>query len=240
MVLVNRKRLADAKLKAFDDAYGDTIGIQNTILPDNENFTDEDAAKWEQSLLIKNNTDDLEIRKERIVQKLFYPNGVLERSTAEFMQQQLQALGFNVYVIENRFWNGSEYQVEDPDLISTKDAALGLGNLGQFGLGSELAGIDYTRIIANFINEDLDNEFFNTPFVTPPVLGTKGLGDIALGGQTANQLDREIQLQGSLFIGGPSYPSFASVDKDREEEFIQTILKFKPVQTICFAYINFN
>lgn len=233
------KRITDAKLKAFDDAYAETLGIQDSILPDNDNFDSQDADNWERVLLLPKNITDLELRKQRIARQLFYPNNIVERSTAEFMQDQLQQAGFNVNVIENRFWNGSEFEVQDPDVIGTQDMESGLPESGIYESAGEIPGTDYTSIIANSIDETLDNEFFNAPVLTPIESGTIESGTSESGGSGIISLDREIQLQGTFFVGGASFPSIVDLPLERKEEFRQLVLKFKPVQTLAFEYINY-
>lgn len=234
------KRLIDAKLKAFDDAYAALLGVTNSILPDNDDFDEIDAAKWEQTLRLLSNISDLEERKKRISQKLNYPNGVVERLNKDFIQEQLQAAGFNVYIIENRFWNGSEYEIIDPDTLTDKISQLGIGELGSVELGGTIAGVNYTGIIANFVDEDLDGNFFESEVINPPQLGEQKLGTFELGGLTSERLSREKQLQASFFVGGSSFPSFVNIDANRKDEFRQLLLKLKPMHTLGYLYINYR
>lgn len=234
------KRLTDAKLKSFDTAYEDTIGIQDSILPDNDNFDSVDADRWERVLQIPSNTTDLEIRKQRIARQLYYPSGVVERSNYEFIQEQIRAAGFDVYIVENRFWNGSEFEIIDPDTLATQDMESGLPESGVYESAGEIPGIDYTNIIANFIDESLDNGFFTAPVISPVESGVFESGTIESGGGGGISLDRDIQLQASFFIGGSSFPSIVDVDITRKDEFRQLILKLKPNHTLGFEYINYT
>lgn len=232
------KRLVDSKLKAFDQAYTDAIGIQNTTLPDNSEFDEQDATNWERALLLPSNITDLELRKQRIERQLYYPAGIVERSHYKFIEEQIRAAGFDVYIIENRFWNGSAFEIVDPDLIGTQDVELGIIELGNFELGGEIAGVNYTEIIANFVDSAEDANYFSAPPTNPLELGDLELGVSELGGGNAT-LPREKQLQASFFIGGSSFPSIVDVDINRKDEFRQLVLKLKPLQTLCFAYINY-
>lgn len=234
------KRLIDARLKAFDNAYASLLGVTDSILPDNDKFDENDATNWEQTLRILSNLTDLEERKKRISRQLFYPNGIVERLNKQFIQEQLQSVGFDVYIQENRFWNGTEYEVVDPDTLSDKVSQLGLGNLGNVELGGTIPGVNYTGIVANYVDEDLDNKFFDTEITNPPQLGENQLGTFELGGLTTTRLSREIQLQASFFIGGPSFPSFVNIDSNRKDEFRQLVLKLKPAHTLAFLYINYT
>jgi len=232
------KRLADAKLKIFDDAYAEVIGILNSILPDNDKFDETDASNWEKVLQIALNITDLEQRKDRIAQKIYYPNGIVERSHYQFIEDQIRAAGFDVYIIENRFWNGSEFEITDPDTLGTQDVELGTVELGDFELAGEIQGVNYTRIIANSLDDSIDNNFFNAVLEDPVELGTVELNDFELGGGGSIGLPREQQLQQSFFIGGSSFPSIVDIDSNRKDELIQLVLTYKPLHTIGFAYIN--
>lgn len=80
----------------------DADSILDHILPDNPNFTAYDALLWETRLGINSNpATDLEDRKAAIIQKLNHPGNILARQSADYIQQQLQLAGFNVYVHEN-------------------------------------------------------------------------------------------------------------------------------------------
>ena len=206
-IATDGKRFTDAKLKAYDRAYADTKSILNTILPDNSEFDETDADRWEMTLLIEKNLSNLEERKQRILRRLTYPNNVLERSHYQFIENQIRAAGFDVYITENRFWNGMEYEIVDPDTIGTQQMELGLPELGVNELDGTIAGVDYTGIIANYIDDSIDNAFFTAPTTTPLELGDFELGDAELGEGGAIGLSREIQLQASFFIGGKSFPS---------------------------------
>jgi len=46
--------------------------------------------------------------------------------------------------------------------------------------------------------------------------------------------------ESSFFIGGEVAGTFANIDLNRRDEFRQTILKIKPVQTVCYLLINYN
>ena len=77
------------------------------ILPDNDNFTDEDATLWEQRLGLKVNTGiDLATRKSLILRKYAYPGDEIYRANWGFIERQLRLAGYDVYVQENRFPDG--------------------------------------------------------------------------------------------------------------------------------------
>lgn len=234
------KMLANAKLMAFDDAYSEIIGVLNTILPDNSEFDGQDATNWERALQIPLNTTDLEERKAKIARQLYYPNGVVERSHYKFVEDQIRAAGFDVYLIENRFWNGSEFEIVDPDSVGTQGAEYGIIEYGDFEYGGEVVGVDYTRIIANSIDDDIDNGFFDAVLEDPVEYGTMEYGNFEYGGGGSIGLPREQQLQQSFFLGGSSFPTIVDVPESRKDELIQLVLKLKPLHTIGFAYINWT
>jgi len=90
-----------------DQAYNDALSTLNSALPDNEDFTEEDAAQWEHRLgLITNEAVLLDTRKAAIIRKMNHPGTVPARQHFTYLEGQLQAAGFDVYVHENRFDDG--------------------------------------------------------------------------------------------------------------------------------------
>lgn len=76
----------------------------DSVYPDNENFTEEDADIWEYQLGITEISGlDLDIRKNNILLKLGYPNNVESRTSLSFIQSQLNNAGFDLFVHENTF-----------------------------------------------------------------------------------------------------------------------------------------
>ena len=87
---------------SFVRAVNDARAIINETLPDNEDFTARDAALWEFRLgLITNESVDIELRRQAIIRKLSHPNNVQARQGPRFIESQLQAAGFNVFIHEN-------------------------------------------------------------------------------------------------------------------------------------------
>lgn len=98
---VNEK-LNNAIRQSETDVFNSALGVLDTILPDNENFTTEDATRWEQRLgLIVNENVPLPDRMDAIKRKMNHPGTILARQSAGYIQDQLQAAGFNVWVHEN-------------------------------------------------------------------------------------------------------------------------------------------
>lgn len=200
------KGLAVSEAKAYQDA----LGILNSILPDNDFFTAQDAADWERRLgLITNEAVSLTDRKAAIKRKMNHPGVVKARQHYLYIQGQLRAAGFDVYVHENRFPDGmGGYVSYDPLSIvgTSKETAFQHGDLqhGDFQHGSS-----FNAIIANHIDEAKD-KIFDIP-----------------------------SYESTFFIGASYLGVYASVDKNRKDEFRQLILKLKPVQMVGFLFINY-
>lgn len=196
-----------------NQAYLDARAILNSILPDNDQFTENDASDWERRLgLITNSAVPLADRKLAILRKMNHPGSIAARQNYRYLQGQLQAAGFDVYVYENRFPDGGGGYVTHNPADLTYGAGLVQVQHGdvQHGVPIQHGGL-FQNIIANHIDEASDWLF--------------NIGD---------------NLRSTFFIGGPSLGAFASVNEDRKNEFRQLILKIKPVQTVGYLFINYN
>jgi hypothetical protein len=121
--------------------------IYDSILADNENFTESDATNWERALgLFNQNELTLAIRKQSILRRYKHPGGILYRQSALYLQGQLQDAGFNVYVHENR-----------PTLYQFVSAIYGQVQYGQVNYG-DTSIVGYT-IVANSLDEIEDSTF---------------------------------------------------------------------------------
>jgi len=216
-------------------AYNAALGVLDSILPDNPNFTAENASEWERRLGMINGTGvDLEDRKLAIKRKMNHPGTMKPRENWMNLEHQLQAAGFNVWVHENRFWNGVTWVTIDPAeaLVNVDYGQLGEAQLGENQLGSDLS-------------------YYNTLFEFTQ-LGTFQLGGRELGGYTynnkvvnfieqskdANFYEGE-NLRATFYIGGETFGTFAEVPEVRKEEFRQLILKLKEVQTVAYLLIDY-
>jgi hypothetical protein len=139
-------------------AYEMSLALLFKILPDTENFTEEDAANWEKALgLITNTSLTLEERKTNIERKIQFPGTVLARQHHLYMQGELQKVGFNVFVNENRVpIGGGDYEIVNPVPAVYAQFAYGEAAYGAQGLGN------FTKI-ANYIDETLDDSFIFGP-----------------------------------------------------------------------------
>lgn len=205
--------LAKSEQRAYDDA----VSIQDSMLPDNTGFTADDATDWERRLgLITKTAVSLADRKLAIERKMKHPGDIPARQHFLYLEGQLKAAGFNVFVFENRF---DLY----PDTFKTRSPNEILGLVGeaaqysgalqygqsQYG-GQQEIGSVYEFVIANNIDAAKD-AFFDTG----------------------------ADLRSTFFIGGTPVGTFASVDADREQEFRQTVLRIKPAQSIAFLFVQY-
>lgn len=193
-------------------AYEDALSILNVILPDNMNFTADDATRWEERLgLITNDSVSLEDRKAVIIRKMNHPGKIPARQNWLYLEQQLQAAGFDVYVYENNFGGVT---LSPTDIIGSGLSGISIHGLSAHGEGvhgNVNTGSVYQNCVANYINEILDYWF--------------DVGD---------------NLRNTFYISGPYIDTFADVPLERKEEFRQLILRIKPVQTIAFLFVNFT
>ena len=128
--------------------------ILNSILPDNPFFTEEDAFNWENALgLFIQPSLDLEERKAAILRRMKHPGEIPARQHYLYLQGQLQAVGFNVYVHENRIdAGGGQYEI-----INVIDALY--DNFKYDETLYDNAGIGDFSIIANYVSESKDAGF---------------------------------------------------------------------------------
>lgn len=130
------------------------VGILDSILPDNDNFNEEDAFNWESALgLYIQPGISLSDRKAAILRKMQHPGTIKARQHYLYLQGQLQSAGFNVYVHENRTdIGGGNYEIVDI-IDATYDNFLydetTYGNVGV---------TEFTKI-ANYVDESKDDLF---------------------------------------------------------------------------------
>lgn len=123
--------------------------ILNSMLPDNNDFTTDDATRLEEYYgIITNSSVSLADRKDAIIRKMNHPGDILARQSADYIQGQLQLAGFNVYVhettdsIENLGYGGTSVQAGDAQAGET-----------QFG------HLLYNDKIVNSLDPDVDMVF---------------------------------------------------------------------------------
>lgn len=182
----------------------------DSVFPDNENFSLQDAELWEYRLgLISNNLLTLEQRKQVILRKMSYPGNVRARQSPLFIENQLQLAGFDVWIHENKFYEGGEWVYKTPnDIIALSLTEIQHSNSVQHGGGTQhgFSGFD---VIAN---EAVVNESFSV-----------GIDN----------------LWSTFFIGGENLGDIAIVPENRLIEFKELVLKLKPAHTTAFTFINY-
>lgn len=198
--------LAESEKRAWDDG----VSTLNSTLPDNNSFTADDATAWERRLgLITNDAVSLADRKAAIIRKINHPGTIPARENYRFLERQLQAAGFDVYVHENRFPNGmGGYITKTPEEIV--GGASSSVQLGDSQLGDSQLGDGRWDLVANYIDETIDANF-----------------NIGLNNRS------------TFFISSSYISDFADVDIERKEEFRQLILRTKPTQTVAYLFVNY-
>lgn len=151
-------------------AYLDAVSILDSMIPDNANFTTDDASDWERRLgMITNSSTPLEDRKAAILRKMAYPGVNPARSHYLYLERQLQLAGFDVYVHEN-------IPAQSPGAVNA--AILGHAQYNTFNYGGFNYGGYVNAIVANQIDAEQDLAFNVgdnqrcTFFIGGQVLGT--------------------------------------------------------------------
>lgn len=133
--------------------YEDAKSILNAILPDNDNFTIDDATDWERRLgMITNQSTSLYNRKLAIIRKLQYPGKNPAKGHYLNLERELQLAGFDVYVHENI-----------PAITPFAFSGINTTQTIQHGqiqhAQQNQHGLTYTNKIANHIDESKDLYF---------------------------------------------------------------------------------
>ncbi len=148
----------------------------SNIIPDNDLFSETDAENWERRLALDYDVDTLtlEQRKAEILRKLSYPGGYKNTLSLEFIQYQLRASLFDVYVYRN------------PDQSQPAN----------------------TELIANSVDKEdafTVSNYYHT-----------------------------------FIIAGSTITTQAQINLQRRDEFIRKVLKYKPMNMVCFLLSNIN
>lgn len=150
------EKLHKAIASSLGTTHDDARSILNSILPDNDEFSEADATDWERRLgLITNEAVPLADRKLAIQRKMQYPGTIPARQNFRYLEGQLQAAGFDVYVHENRFDDGmGGYETK------TLEEVVGGGGIaaqyGDFQYGDSQYGGLSPNTVVNHIDEAAD------------------------------------------------------------------------------------
>lgn len=188
----------------------DAIQTVNSALPDNENFNEDDIELWAFRLgLTLADSLSIEEKKQAILRKFAYPSNIKARQNPLFIEFQLRLAGFDVYVHENRFFEGGEWVFKTPDEVANVGVSESQhGEPSQHGPGFTHGSAQF-NVIAN--------------------LAIPGPESYSVGSN----------LYATFFIGGEILGDFATVPENRVIEFKELVLKLKPAQTVAFTFINF-
>lgn len=156
-------------------ALNSAISVLDSILPDNDNFTILDAEIWEKRLgLITNNLTTLSDRKLAIKRKLNHPSDIKSRQHYLFLERELQAAGFNVYIHENNF---SGVTKTPSGVVATPQNAVHRTGFkhGQFNHGGT-----FSEKIVNSIYNSVDSVFdIGSDYRSTFFIGGQTVGDFA-------------------------------------------------------------
>jgi hypothetical protein len=140
------RRFVDAKLKAISDLIEFSDRILDQALPDNDNFSEFDCNTWERNLGLNNSNLDLATRKTIILNRITKKDIKNYTNTKDYLQTVLRNSGFDVYVHENRVWNGTRHEAVNP--IGSYYDAIVYDNFYY-----DDYGISYDSYVCNYINK---------------------------------------------------------------------------------------
>lgn len=176
-------------------AWRDALSTFDSMLADNANFSEEDATAWERRLGLINGTGlDLEVRKLLILQQYNFPGEILARGFWLYVQQQLRAAGFDVYVYENRFFEMGSWVTKSP--IEILGGGITENQLADNQLGDAQLGGAYNQLVANSIEQSIDSNFnVGSNFRSTFFIGGSPLGTYAYVPQELERQFRQLVLK---------------------------------------------
>lgn len=135
--------------------YNDVLQIQNDMLPDNPLFDIGDAHDWYRRLgLFDSGSVSLTDMKAAIRQKMSWAGTPLNRQSRVYIEEQLRAAGFDVYVYENNFGGVAMTPAEILG-IPTGQAFYGNFDYGQLNYGA-LYSMEGISVIFNYLEPEKD------------------------------------------------------------------------------------
>jgi len=158
-----------------------------------------------------------------------HPGEIPARQSDDYLQQQLQAAGFNVYVHRNS---------TDITVGSAIAIAAGIAICGTAICGTAICGSEYSAFSEWFYEEQCGSA----------ICGTAICGGKYYNNKVVNWIDYVKDIffnigdnnRSTFFIGGQVFGTFTNVDVERREEFRQLILRLKPVHSVAYLLIDYN
>lgn len=200
--------ISEAKL------YREAMLILDSAIADSSNFTADDATHWERVLAIFSGGSSVALadRVLAINRKIAHPGTTKPRQNWRYVQAQLQAAGFDVYVHENKFSDGlGGFTTKTPDeILGSLSGTAVFEDATEFEDGVEFGGLAIAKV-ANWIDEVEDDSF---------VIGSN--------------------YRSTFYIAGETITDFVDLPVERKNEFRQLVLQLKPAQTVAFLFINFT
>lgn len=191
----------------------DALNVLDVMIPDNDNFTIDDAHDWYRRLgIYDSGTVSLSDMKAAILQKMSWAVNPINQQHYTYIQAQLVAAGFTDCVLyENRFGTGGESV--NPYFIfgvPIDSAICGVPRCGTSRIGF-LGGSDGLTKCVNYIEESKDIDF---------VIGSN--------------------YRSTFIVSSASIGTAANVPLARKQEFRQLLLKLKSAQTVGILHINYT
>jgi hypothetical protein len=214
-------------------AVADGSSILDSILPDNDDFSVEDAEDWEVRLgMITNPTVSLADRKAAILRKMQHPGTIKPRQHWRYIQKSLQEAGFDLYVHENLPGNSPiDYYISGSTTYS----------LSEFGL-LEFGEEEFGGALSAAIAAMLDPVQFGQVQFGQSQFAYRWNGDFIIANHIDPALDANFDVGGSyrcsFFIGGQNFGDFGEVEAARIPEYRELVLKLKPANTVAFSFVN--
>lgn len=205
-------QLHKALMQSENRFLNDLKGIYDSILPDNFNFTTEDAEDWERRLGLPTNPNlTLQQRKLAIKRKLNHPGDILGRQSIEFIQYSIQQVFPSLYVHQNNFSGVAKAPYEVAGTMhstSTEHGSVTHGN----AIGD---------VIIDYLEPNIDEDrYFDYVYST---------------GSTVNL---ENFYRFTFFVADKNL-EFVDIPANQQRQLRQIILNVIPANMICFAFVNY-
>ena len=219
--------------RTFTRAWGDLKQVYSDIFPNDPNFTIDDAHDWYRRFgMYDSGSVSLPAMKLALLQRMSWPQVPLNRQNYLYIQQQLQAAGFPVYVFENRWWNGSDWVTKSPSsFVGTLSGVALCASATRVGMYR--CGQDYTNNLkcVNYLEQVGDSGFdvganYRCVFF---------ISSATFGGGT--RVSSGTRVGSATHIGANTL--YARVPLARKQEFKQLLIKLKPAHTVGYLFVNY-